>query len=69
MPKMNGLVMLKNIKDINHKQAAIVISAFSEIEYLEKMQDLQINHFLTKPVNSKHMINAIHKGIKDVETA
>jgi YesN/AraC family two-component response regulator len=68
MPKMNGLVMLKNIREINNTQAAIVVSAFSEVEYLSKMKELQINHFLTKPINSKHMINTIYRSIKDVET-
>jgi YesN/AraC family two-component response regulator len=68
MPKMNGLVMLKNIREINNNQAVMVVSAFSEAEYISKMKELQINYFLTKPVNSKHMINTIYKSIKDVET-
>ena len=69
MPKMNGLVMLKNMREIKHNQVAIVVSAFSEIEYLASMQELKIDHFLTKPINSKHMIEAIYKSIKDLEVA
>ena len=63
MPKMNGLVMLKHILELNSEQAVIAMSAYSEIEYISKTKELKIEHFLTKPVNSKSMISSIHKSV------
>ncbi len=67
LPKMNGLVMLKSILDDNATQPVIVVSAYSEVEYLSKIQELKIEHFLTKPVNSKNMISSIYKSVKKLE--
>jgi len=67
LPKMNGLVMLKEILNLNKHQPVIVVSAYSRVEYLSKLQDLKIEHFLTKPVNSKNMISAIYQSVKKLE--
>jgi YesN/AraC family two-component response regulator len=67
LPKMNGLVMLKEILEINEQQPVIVVSAYSRVEYLSKLQELKIEHFLTKPVNSKNMISAIYQSVKKLE--
>jgi len=67
LPRMNGLVMLKEILDLNKQQPVIVVSAYSRVEYLSKLQDLKIEHFLTKPVNSKNMISAIYQSVKNLE--
>lgn len=67
LPKMNGLVMLKEILELNEQQPVIVVSAYSRVEYLSKLQDLKIEHFLTKPVNSKNMISAIYQSVKKLE--
>jgi YesN/AraC family two-component response regulator len=67
LPKMNGLVMLKEILELNEQQPVIVVSAYSRVEYLSKLQELKIEHFLTKPVNSKNMISAIYQSVKKLE--
>ena len=67
LPKMNGLIMLETILNINANQPVIVVSAYSEIEYLSKLQELKIEYFLTKPVNSKKIISSIYQSIKKLE--
>ena len=67
LPKMNGLDMLKSILSQNSKQSSIVISAYSEVEYLTKIKELEIEHFLTKPVNSKKLISTIYKSVNSCE--
>ena len=67
LPKMNGLVMLKSILDLKSDQSVIVISAYSKVDYLSKLESLKIEHFLTKPVNSKNIISSIYKSIKKLE--
>ena len=67
LPKMNGLSMLKCILEHNASQSVIVISAYSEVDYLSKMKELKIEHFLSKPVNSKNMISSIYQSVKKLE--
>jgi YesN/AraC family two-component response regulator len=67
LPKMNGLIMLKNILKNNSTQPIIVVSAYSEVEYLSRLQELKIEHFLTKPVCSKNMISSIYQSIRNLE--
>jgi YesN/AraC family two-component response regulator len=67
LPKMNGLIMLEAILNTNANQPVIVVSAYSEIEYLSKLQELKIEYFLTKPVNSKKIISSIYQSLKKLE--
>ena len=67
LPKMNGLIMLENILKGNSTQPIIVVSAYSKAEYLSRLQELKIEHFLTKPVCSKNMISSIYQSIRNLE--
>ncbi len=67
LPKLNGLKMLEEIFKIDKKQSVVVISAYSEVEYLSKIQELNIKHFLTKPAKSKDILNAIYESVKSLE--
>ncbi len=67
LPRMNGVQMLKEILEIDRLQPIIVISAYSEIEYLTKLDGMKIEHFLTKPVSSKNMLLAIYQSVKKLE--
>ncbi len=67
LPKMNGLIMLESILEHNSDQPVIVVSAYSKVEYLSKLEELKIEYFLTKPVNSKNMISSIYQSVKNLE--
>jgi YesN/AraC family two-component response regulator len=68
MPLMGGLEMLEKIKKIKSDQKVIVHSAYSELEYISKMIDLNIDSFITKPITSKDLISAISSVVdKEVE--
>lgn len=67
LPKLNGLKMVEEIFKIDSKQSVVVISAYSEVEYLSKVQELNIKHFLTKPAKSKDVLNAIYQSVKSLE--
>jgi len=67
LPKLNGLKMVEEIFKIDSKQSVVVISAYSEVEYLSKIQELNIKHFLTKPAKSKDILNAIYESVKSLE--
>ncbi len=69
LPKLNGLKMIEEIFKLYENQSVIVISAYSEVEYLSKIKELNIEHFLTKPAKSKDILNAIYQSVKSLEVA
>jgi DNA-binding response OmpR family regulator len=62
MPNMNGVELCKNIRKIDKNIPLIVLSAYSSEEYLLELINLNINHFILKPINSIKLETAL-KGI------
>ncbi len=50
MPRMDGIEMVKQIKQLHDRQDFIALSAHNETEYLMKLIDLEITHFIPKPI-------------------
>ena len=69
MPNMDGLQMVEKIQKINANQAVIVVSAYTEYEYMNKLKKLNIDSFLMKPVETKRLMIEIDKSIKNSEAA
>jgi len=67
LPKINGLAMLKSIFSKDENQSVVVVSAYSENEYKDKLDALEIKHFLSKPISSKNMMSTIYESIKKEE--
>ena len=65
MPVMDGLEMVEKIQKIEPNQKVIILSAYSEFEYLTKLSKLDIVCFLTKPVNMKKMFQKICDSAED----
>jgi len=53
MPEMNGLEMAYKIKAIDHKTPIMLITAFTDIDFLKKALDINIDAYVTKPLNKK----------------
>ncbi len=66
MPKMNGLDMSYEIKQINPNQNIIIISAYSEIENFVSSIKLGIDGYIIKPVNYVDMNNLLYKMAKKI---
>lgn len=60
MPKMDGLELVKHIKQIAEDQKIIVISAHSESQRLIELINLGVDGFLLKPINVPQMIQRLH---------
>ncbi|MEN8304671.1 MAG: response regulator, partial [Campylobacterota bacterium] len=65
MPKMNGIEMIKEIKDDTNDQLFIVISAHQEPEYLIEFINLGILHYIPKPIEPHTILNVLDK-VSDV---
>ncbi len=61
MPKLNGIEMSRKILKDNPLQAILVTTAHNEPEYLLDALNLNVNGFLTKPINSEHLMQTLYK--------
>lgn len=59
MPVMNGLDMIRELKNRNIKLPIIVMSAHTELEYINKAKDLGVKDYLIKPFDFIKFINLI----------
>ena len=71
MPDMNGLQMLKKIRETMPERAfyTIIYSGYSEVEgeMGEMIRAKVINEFLTKSCPPKLLLQAVASGIKKIE--
>ncbi|MCG3667122.1 response regulator [Aliarcobacter butzleri] len=51
MPVMDGIQMIKAIKEINPQVQTVIVTTFSDVEYLFEAIKLNISNYLTKPLN------------------
>lgn len=66
MPKMDGLTLIKEIREINPYQKVIVLSAHNTNENLMETIDLQIEGFLIKPLKIDRMLQLLYKISRDI---
>ena len=59
MPRMNGLDVLKNLKERRIKVKVLVLTVHNEIEYLMKAVDIGINGYVLKDSESAELKKAI----------
>lgn len=59
MPKLNGIDMCKLIKDFNPNARIILLTAFSDSEYLFEAIKLGVESYNTKPINIKDLVKNI----------
>jgi len=61
MPNMNGIEMIKAIKEIDYEQPILVTSAYNDSENLIELIELNINRFVLKPFNNKQFLYVLYK--------
>lgn len=60
LPKMCGVELSKEIRQINNGQNIIVISSYTESEDLLELLNLGIKRFLKKPINYDELCNVLY---------
>lgn len=68
MPRINGIEMTYQIREINPEQKIIAISAHDEPEILIEMMRKGISTFLLKPINLNEMLNIIYPVCRDASS-
>jgi len=59
MPLMNGLEMAREIRKIDHDSQIIMLTAYSDTEYLLECISLGVNQYVQKPVDFAQLSTAI----------
>ncbi|MDA3908398.1 MAG: response regulator [Sulfurimonas sp.] len=63
MPNMDGIEMIRNIKEINEKQEIIVISAYTDSEYLTQCIGLGVTGYIVKPVEFPQILKILWQSV------
>jgi len=64
MPNMTGIEMLENIKEIDYDIPIIIVSAFTDTEYLISAINSGVDGFLVKPLHMKLLLKQLEKSLK-----
>ena len=67
MPIMDGLEMLKSIKERDLNQVSIVITAHEEMDYLENFLEIGINRYIIKPIDFDSFFETIAELILKID--
>jgi len=67
MPIMNGLDMIKEIRNNNSEVPIVITTAFNEAKYLIDAINLKVDGYVMKPLNFKDLIYRLKKIIEPLE--
>lgn len=59
LPKMNGLTMVQNIREVNHTLPVIVLTAYDTSDNIGKSIDMEVISFLHKPFEIEQLYNSL----------
>ena len=61
LPYLNGLNMAKKIKELNHKQEILIVSAYKNLEYFNESIQIGISGYIIKPIDYIQMNKELYK--------
>lgn len=64
MPRMNGLVMIRKLRESGYKGHIVVITAYGEFEYAQQSITLGVKEYILKPIDFREM-NVIVRRIAE----
>ena len=67
--EMNGLSMAADIRLLNPEQPIVILSAYNDVEYLFRALELEIKHYITKPISVERLLNKISEITEQVGLA
>jgi diguanylate cyclase (GGDEF)-like protein/PAS domain S-box-containing protein len=67
MPVMDGIEMVREIRRLRSDCQVIILTAFSDLEYLLDCVSIGINHYIIKPVDFAKLVKAIEQCCEYVD--
>lgn len=68
MPIMDGLEMIREIRKEDTTTPIVLLSAHNSEEYLMKLINLHVQHFILKPINAKNLEEGLANALKGRHT-
>lgn len=68
IPKLNGLQLIEQIRINDLSTKIIVLTAYSNEEYLIKANEFKLIQYLLKPIKRKVLLHTIEKAIQEINT-
>jgi len=69
MPVMDGVELSEALRDINVDQQIIVLSAYTDSDYLLRLINLGIAQFITKPIDHEELMDTLCHVSKKINSA
>lgn len=66
MPFLNGLELVKKIKDIDKNFIIIIVTGYDEFKYTHEALKLKVFDYLLKPINKEDLKNIILKALQEL---
>ncbi len=66
MPSMDGIELAKKIRKTDKNIPIIILTAYSNEEYLLELINLKINHFILKPINAQKLEFALKEVFGEI---
>jgi len=66
IPKLNGLDLVKRIRETDRETKAIMLTAHAEVKYLLEATELNLSKYLVKPITRKELKAALSNAIEDI---
>lgn len=67
MPKMNGIELLSKIRERDLSCKAIMLTAYTDTEFLLKASELKLNRYLVKPIKREELKEALSTCTKELQ--
>lgn len=67
MPGINGLELIKKLRDANKDVMIVIISGYSDFTYAQKAIELGVKRYLTKPTNPSDLFSVVDEIERDLE--
>ncbi len=69
MPNLDGVGLIKEIKNINQEQSIVVISAYNDSDRLITLLNLGVNSFIEKPIEIDNTVDILYGVTKNIVNA
>ena len=66
IPKLNGIALLKKIRQKDHNTKAIMLTALTDVSTLQDAASLKLTEYLIKPVSSSTLKSTLNKVISEL---
>ncbi len=66
MPFLNGIELSKKVKNLNHNQNIVILSAHSELSYLIDLIDIGVRQFVHKPFDDQELLYRLLKVCEEI---